>query len=743
MRTSMSFQFIALFFVCAAIVACSSKEDTVTTEYNELYRIDVNGKYGFINENGKLVIEPQFDDAYIIFCDSVCYAKVGERKGLINTNGDFFVEIDSCINAVYWFYNDVAIFTIQSGNQGIIHKSGEIILNASYKNISNDGDNGFIVEDTLGNCGYVDYHGEFILPCKYKALSGFNEGLMMVAASNKCGYVDTTGTWVIDSIYDEAKGFSEGLARVRIKDKWKFIDHEGKVVDKFDNNEILTGFACNRAFVRNGDRIELINKKGKQVSYVDVDAVNGFKNGYATFLKNGKCGLVDTTGTISIPPKFDGLYDVVSGLSVFKKADKYGVINTTGDVVVDAKFDAILYKEEFSLLLCLKENRNTLLITYYDKKGNLIWDDVESKFLLPEKPAKKDYIAYFDSRLSELDPIEGIYYVTFNRIAVDRDNDHISSNGSTSQFYAVMRQKNTGDFIAYDLDEEKPGYYWVKKFVQIGESNTYAVVNSSAVGNSTWSEDGTLVLEDQNKFEVTLRTGGNNYYNWYVRCEFIKDYPSAAEYEKIQKAEWAGTGFAIADGFIVTNYHVTNGARTIKVKGVNGEMKEAYKGYVVASDREHDLAIIRIVDKKFDGFEDIPYCIGKNIPEVGEDIFVLGYPLVETMGEEIKLTNGIISAASGYKGDESMYQISAPIQQGNSGGPLFDKDGNVIGVVCAKHTDAENAGYAIKVSYLYHLVVNSGIGIKLANNSKMGSGSLSKKVKLAKPFVYRIECSSH
>ena len=363
-------------------------------------------------------------------------------------------------------------------------------------------------------------------------------------------------------------------------------------------------------------------------------------------------------------------------------------------------------------------------------------------FSWPAVPSKEDYIAYFDSKLSELDPIEGIYYVSFNKMAVDRENDHASSNGSNSKFYAIRRSEtNKDEFLAYVIDKDKPYYTWVKKFVQIGESNAYAVVNNDE--KSTWSEDGKLVLDDPSHFEITLRTGGNNYYNWYVRCDFLKDYPSAAIYEQVQLAEWSGSGFAIADGYVATNHHVVNGAKSINIKGVNGDTKETYKGYVVATDLEHDLAILKIVDKKFEGFDAIPYCIGKTVPEVGDDVFVLGYPKTNTMGQEVKLTDGIISAESGFKGDASMYQISAPVQSGNSGGPLFDNEGNVIGIICAKHADAENANYAVKVSYLFSLVNSSGIGIKLPDKNNVSSKSLSKKVKKVKPFVYLIECRSH
>jgi len=77
-------------------------------------------------------------------------------------------------------------------------------------------------------------------------------------------------------------------------------------------------------------------------------------------------------------------------------------------------------------------------------------------------------------------------------------------------------------------------------------------------------------------------------------------------------------------------------------------------------------------------------------------VFILGYPLRATMGDEIKVTNGIISSRSGFKGDITTYQISAAAQPGNSGGHLFNKDGNLVEIVSAKPLEAENATYAVK-----------------------------------------------
>ena len=104
-----------------------------------------------------------------------------------------------------------------------------------------------------------------------------------------------------------------------------------------------------------------------------------------------------------------------------------------------------------------------------------------------------------------------------------------------------------------------------------------------------------------------------------------------------------------------------------------------------------------------------------------------------------KLTNGIISSKSGFQGDVTSYQITAPIQPGNSGGPLFDSNGNLIGIVNAKHTGAENASYAIKATYLLSLFDLMPTAPKLQTISSVTGKSLTEQVKTLKKFTYIIE----
>ena len=116
-------------------------------------------------------------------------------------------------------------------------------------------------------------------------------------------------------------------------------------------------------------------------------------------------------------------------------------------------------------------------------------------------------------------------------------------------------------------------------------------------------------------------------------------------------------------------------------------------------------------------FPSIPYAIKTSIQDVGTGVFALGYPMSNILGEEIKVTDGIISSKTGYKGDVVTYQISAPIQAGNSGGPLFDKLENIVGITNAGIPDAQNVGYAIKTSYLKNLLDSAPMPIVLPVNN--------------------------
>ncbi len=120
------------------------------------------------------------------------------------------------------------------------------------------------------------------------------------------------------------------------------------------------------------------------------------------------------------------------------------------------------------------------------------------------------------------------------------------------------------------------------------------------------------------------------------------------------------------------------------------------------------MALLQITDEKFKGLSSIPYSVVEKA-DIGEKVFTIGYPLNDIMGNNYKLSDGIISAKSGIEDDIRFYQISVPLQPGNSGGPLFNSEGNIIGLTTSRlnskavGTQIENVNYAIKSSYLLNL----------------------------------------
>ncbi|MDO7851094.1 S1C family serine protease [Hymenobacter convexus] len=162
-------------------------------------------------------------------------------------------------------------------------------------------------------------------------------------------------------------------------------------------------------------------------------------------------------------------------------------------------------------------------------------------------------------------------------------------------------------------------------------------------------------------------------------------------------SNFSGTGFALtSEGYIVTSYHVIQGADSLLIEGKN---HQRYHAEPVYSDIKHDLAILRITDKKFTGFGRLPYAVKSGQADLGERVFTLGYPR-----EDVVYGEGSLSARSGFEGDTAFYQVSIPVNPGNSGGPLLDERGNLIGVVSGRQNDAQSAAFATKSSYLVRLV---------------------------------------
>ena len=219
---------------------------------------------------------------------------------------------------------------------------------------------------------------------------------------------------------------------------------------------------------------------------------------------------------------------------------------------------------------------------------------------------------------------------------------------------------------------------------------------------------------------------------------YIRTFPKDVVVTGSDFSSSTGTGFLLSTkGYVLTCHHVVKNAKKIYVID-NNTSKTRLTATVSVSDANNDLSILKVNGLSLGYDSSLPYGFDDALNKTGEAVFCMGYPLTQVMGNEIKVTNGIISSVTGYQGDVSSYQISAPAQPGNSGGPLFNSSGNVIGVINARISQAENVSYAVKVSYLNNLLglLNDDVRIGKVNQS---SSSLSSMVEKFKPAVYIIE----
>ena len=157
--------------------------------------------------------------------------------------------------------------------------------------------------------------------------------------------------------------------------------------------------------------------------------------------------------------------------------------------------------------------------------------------------------------------------------------------------------------------------------------------------------------------------------------------------------KFGGTGFLIdAKGYLVTNAHVIKDAKTIIVQSRGQE----FKASLVKIDTERDLAILKIEDSEFKPFSSLPYGFKKTGADLGEQIFTLGFPR-----DEIVYGEGYMSASTGFNGDTMSCQIAVAANPGNSGGPVFNKNGEVVGILSTRQLQAQGFVFAVTAKNIF------------------------------------------
>jgi S1-C subfamily serine protease len=158
-----------------------------------------------------------------------------------------------------------------------------------------------------------------------------------------------------------------------------------------------------------------------------------------------------------------------------------------------------------------------------------------------------------------------------------------------------------------------------------------------------------------------------------------------------------GTGFLIdSKGYIITNAHIVKNGKNIIVFNNKGQQ---FIASIIKLDAKKDIAILKIKDEDYKPYISLPYSFKRNTTELAEKIYTLGYPK-----NEIVYNEGYMSASNGYDNDTLTCQLGIAVNEGNSGGPVLNHQGEVIGILSAKETEAEGVAFAIQSKYLLDIV---------------------------------------
>ncbi len=209
--------------------------------------------------------------------------------------------------------------------------------------------------------------------------------------------------------------------------------------------------------------------------------------------------------------------------------------------------------------------------------------------------------------------------------------------------------------------------------------------------------------------------------------------------DKTEYSYTTGTGFAISNnGYIITSFHVIKDFDSIFVVN-NKDSLLRYRATLVYNNENSDLAILKISDSTFNSLDKIPFKLSKNEILLGEYVYTLGYSK-----QNIVFGEGSVSSYTGFNEDSLTIQVSIPSNPGNSGGPILNSKGEIVGMLCAKSNEIDGATYAVKSEFLYNVIdsLNSKLGDekvvlpKYNNLSKLDRPSQIKKIQ---SLVFRVE----
>lgn len=386
--------------VCAAGIGGIVGTCAAAPPEPRLWPIEVNGKHGAIDTQGKVVIEPQYDASIEFaggyarvyqngkagFVDASGQLVISPKKTITRGSGDFAAEISVASLMGTEFSEGLVAFGLD-GKQGYIDASGSIVIPPKF-------DEAFAFNDGLAivrngsRFGWIDHSGEFVIPASYDKAQPFSDGLACVLVYDKggYGYIDRKGKWAIEPQFNYAYPHVEGRARAQVKGGYGYIDTHGKVVvPPSPDYRISTDFSDGRAvFNKSGAGWGYLDPSGKIAIEPKFFGGYAFSEGLARATLTGGMnaqskrtdklfGYIDRDGTFVIEPQFDDAGDFSEGLAgVLVKGKGYGYVDKKGKLRVAPQYAGVeMYYGGLARVWLQQMGRGPH--AYLDTDGKEVW----------------------------------------------------------------------------------------------------------------------------------------------------------------------------------------------------------------------------------------------------------------------------------------------------------------------------------------------------------------------------------
>ena len=339
--------FTTLLFCC---VSCNKQDE------NYLFLVCENGQFGYINQNGKMIIKPNYNRAED-FSEGLAAVYDSGGYGFIDAKGKVVIPFQFS-RVLGPFQGGIAPIITQDGKKAYVNRKGNIFAQG-ISNISHHPDSdGLLKYEKEKKLGFIDTNGNVVIKPQFDDVSEFSEGLAAVKLKNKWGFINKSGELVIECKYEEVNDFKEGLAPIKLSDQWGFIDKTGKTVIKAQYHHascFSDGLACvTEKSKTNG----YIDKKGNLVIDCKYGLGMPFKEGLAQVRGNGKGGIVDKNGKTIVKLEYDRIEPFSEGLAVVQKGTKFGYIDKDGNTVIPLKYEkAYDFKDGLALVYISKSEQ--------------------------------------------------------------------------------------------------------------------------------------------------------------------------------------------------------------------------------------------------------------------------------------------------------------------------------------------------------------------------------------------------